>query len=364
MTYERALQITKETDTFYVKYDEVEGQEVAIFDYRFANYGVFERYDAFKLRGLTFVKWEYDWLVDSLLPKFFNVNETATTMYDSIKDKKISHIGPKEDGSLISFVYFANDRIRAKSKTSFNSDQAKMAQEIIENDEVLYESIRKDLIHGLTPIFELVGPDNKIVLDHYQKNELIPLMRVRTCDGYIEMHDTKSCSYTIEELLKMQSEVKDQEGWVATFEDGQMVKFKTDWYFRQHKLIGPDAWAENNLVESIVAKEIDDMISTLKVESDQRSKLIEIVENVETFMNTMIRSVKEQKDIVFQENRKEYALQNKHKYWFHIAMTCFSRNNWSEENIEGMVKDYVLKRCRKQELAKSFLDEVKILSKI
>jgi RNA ligase len=357
MTYEKALKITKQTDAFYVKYDEVEGQKVAIFNYRFATYQDFEKYNAFALRGLTFVQWSNGtWKKFSLLNKFFNINETEVTQVNKLLSKEIVNIAPKEDGSIISFVMFENGKIRAKSKASFTSEQAILAQKLFEEDECLQNNIQYSLMCNETIIFELVGPDNRIVLDHYTSNHLIPLVTVDSNSGDIIKFHTNNISYSLEDIINLQETEENIEGWVITFKNNFVVKAKTNWYFDKHKLIGPDAFAEHNIIEKIVNAQIDDMLSALNIDSDKHKEVMKIVNTIDHFMNSIIEIVKSFEGKI--TNRKTFAMKYKSEVWFPFVMNCYSKNNWSEENIEELIKSYVLKRCRKLEIAKDFITEL------
>jgi hypothetical protein len=65
--------------------------------------------------------------------KFFNLNQTECSSYELVKEEKIKGIAYKEDGSIISFIKLPNNKILAKSKTSFESEQAIEAQKIYDN---------------------------------------------------------------------------------------------------------------------------------------------------------------------------------------------------------------------------------------
>lgn len=99
-------------------------------------------------------------------------------MYEDVKDKKILSVVDKCDGSIISFIKFSNNKVRAKSKMSFISDQAVIAQKVYENNKNLQKFIQETIDLGKTPIFELVGYSNYIVLNYTVESELI-LLQVR-----------------------------------------------------------------------------------------------------------------------------------------------------------------------------------------
>ena len=178
-TKEECDEIVKNSEAFYKAERVIEGQNVVIYDYRLASISDFVDNEAFELRGLCFVEQsDGSWKRNLLLNKFFNVGQTIGWMLEDVQDKKIVRVQNKEDGSILSFVKFENGKIRAKSKMSFESDQAVMAQEVYDNDEKLQEFIDECMKLDKTPIFELVGYNNCIVLNYEVASELI-LLQVR-----------------------------------------------------------------------------------------------------------------------------------------------------------------------------------------
>jgi len=358
----------------------VEGFNVCIYDYRLASISDFVNEEAFELRGYTFVENPEtgEWEGNILLNKFFNINQTTgeplvgiygagnkecegepnivcrknselyervmakairqyekvlepaqSWMYEDVKDKKIIGIANKEDGSIISFVKLPNGSIRAKSKTSFESDQAKMAQKILDNNFDLAKEILIMLDDGQIPIFEVVGPDNQIVLE-YQNTELV-LLQIRDYDGIYfgeKTLNTKSAlmgvrlaeqfdmtTYygedTLDRLLIAKETNQDNiEGWVITFEDGQMAKIKTDKYIQLHGLIGPDAFRENLLIQTILDGNMDDVIAQL-VPGEKKDRMVDMDRKVVKDYNHLCNEFKSLRGTYFgeyREDRKKFAL--------------------------------------------------------
>jgi T4 RnlA family RNA ligase len=192
-TKEQCDEICDNTDAFYKAERVVEGQNVVIYDYRLASISDFVNNNAFELRGLCYIEQDNGtWKRNLLLNKFFNHGQTEGWQADDLKDKKIVRVQNKEDGSILSFVKFSNGKVRAKSKMSFESDQAKMAQELIDkkvynerteklSDNNYLQFINDCFTANLTPVMELVSPENQIVLE-YQNTELI-LLQIRRNDG-------------------------------------------------------------------------------------------------------------------------------------------------------------------------------------
>jgi hypothetical protein len=132
-TYQQALEMvySKGELVFYETKLVLEGYNISIFNYRLTQYNDFiepvegKNYNAFELRGLTFVFNKDGSLFKRylLMNKFFNINQVTQSLYNNVKNKKIKSIYNKEDGSLISFIKLPNNNIVAKTKMGFKQFQ-------------------------------------------------------------------------------------------------------------------------------------------------------------------------------------------------------------------------------------------------
>lgn len=78
LTKEECDLIVENSEAFYRADREVEGCNVAIYDYRLASLSDFTDNKAFELRGLCFVEQEDgSWQRNLLMNKFFNVNQCS-----------------------------------------------------------------------------------------------------------------------------------------------------------------------------------------------------------------------------------------------------------------------------------------------
>jgi T4 RnlA family RNA ligase len=256
---------------------------VSIFNYRLTTYNDFVTYNAFELRGLTFI-FNADGSVYKrflLMEKFFNVNENESTLFDIIKNKKVNSVYLKEDGSIISFIELPNGKIVAKSKTSFESDQAIMAQKLFENNPNINEFVKDCLSKDLSAVFEYVGPMNRVVVK-YDNSDLI-LLRLRdnkngkylSIDGY-DISKPMSFKFSLNDLISLKSSLEGIEGWIVEFTDGQKAKIKTDWYHSLHRILTDYSNREDYLIDLILDEKIDDVLSVLDYGSESR-KFVDLV---------------------------------------------------------------------------------------
>jgi len=116
--------------------------------------------------------------------KFFNYGQTGAPEISSEDEVRVTR---KEDGSLgIGWYYYhdGNENYGIATRGSFMSPQAIHATEILSGD--LEYDIWDSYSRDETEIFEIVYPENRIVLDYKGRDELIPLGTVGNESGLIE----------------------------------------------------------------------------------------------------------------------------------------------------------------------------------
>ena len=377
ITREDAQNIVATSDAFYASERVVEGQLVEVYDYRLASYSDFfpeGEPHRLELRGLTFVLNPVSmvWERNLLLNKFFNYGQGKDWMPEDFESKQILRVQDKLDGSVISFVKFANS-IRAKSKTSFDSDQAKMAQTYYESSEDLQNLVAYCFTHELTPIFELTSPDNQIVLE-YTETKLV-LLQVRRNDGtYLLSFDelplgniaiAKTFNLTLDDMLHIKKTSTDNiEGFIVTFVDDvygiKMAKIKTDHYLTLHHLIGPDAFKENTLIESILNETIDDVIAYVQ-DGVKKAKITELANKLQHYLNHHIKHVGgllHEFNEVHNKDRKTFAIKYKQDSMFSVVMRCINVTDDLESAIKTHVKEYVSKQCKTLSSSKEFIANI------
>ena len=165
------------------------------------------------------------------LPKFFNHYEIK----GQIPSDEIE-VYEKLDGSLIIMAFFNGEPFFC-TRGSFTSEQAIKAEEI-------YFKKYKDLVidQDYTYCFEVIYPQNKIVIDYDKEEDLFLLAKINTKTGMEE--SIYNCGLrcvsqfegnkTIEELKAM--EKHNEEGFVVKFPQinfRMKIKFKN--YIEQHK---------------------------------------------------------------------------------------------------------------------------------
>lgn len=172
--------------------------------------------------------------------KFFNWLE------DGRKSRgHIVTIAEKMDGSL-GILYRHNGEYYIATRGSFDSEQAIWATEHLRKNHDL-----SNLKDSVTLLFEIIYPENRVVLDYGERADLTLLaIRNRHTGDYLPFFGSVYATgnffgfalpkvYTfndVETILAKTGEIED-EGYVVEFSDGERFKFKGDRYLELHKLI-------------------------------------------------------------------------------------------------------------------------------
>ena len=170
--------------------------------------------------------------------KFFNIEENRHTPTENFE------VYEKMDGSL-GILFFYEGKWVVATRGSFTSPQSVKARELLDTKYNL-ESIPK----GYTTLFEIIYPENRIVVDYGDEEKLVVL-------GMTNRFNGKELDY--ESLVNMHSEsgipvvkrydgIKDYstlkgmiesnaEGFVVKFSNGDRMKIKGEEYLRLHKIM-------------------------------------------------------------------------------------------------------------------------------
>jgi|SRR3990167_2783386 len=175
-------------------------------------------------------------------PKFFNFGETEETKPEKLP-AEVPQITEKVDGSL-GIQYYAGNKVCIATRGSFTSDQAIWATHWIQEKGL----IREDFAEGYTYLYEIIYPDNRIVVDYGSREELILLAMIETETGEEANIDNEMANLPISTVKKYKESIEEiitqlptldanNEGFVARYSNGLRVKMKGDEYKRLHKIL-------------------------------------------------------------------------------------------------------------------------------
>lgn len=266
-------------------------------------------------RGMTF--YPDGRIAARTMHKFFNVNEREETMSYNIDWSKVTRIMDKRDGSMITPVLLPDGTIKCKTKKSFDTKEASLADSIIAATPGGREWLLEFLQKGYTVTFEVTSPKYPIVLQ-YKKDELVLLhIRENTTGGYLsgEVLECLNCPFPVVQDIKEQfmephmdmgcfasdrvswhkleeaaANTEGIEGWVIQFENGDMMKVKTKWYIDLHHSVTFTRWRD--IARTVCEDKADDLKAAfatvgrstepvIKVERQIKSRLAQLREEVE-----------------------------------------------------------------------------------
>ena len=166
--------------------------------------------------------------------KFFDMEEGKHTPTSEFE------VYEKMDGSLGIFFYYNGEPVFA-TRGSFTSDQAIKGREILNK-----YNWKQGTYEGYTYLFEIIYPENRIVVDYNGLEELVVLGVIETATGkecnYDEMANEDFILVKKYDGIKDYSTLKsmianDAEGYVIRFSNGDRMKIKGEEYLRLHKIM-------------------------------------------------------------------------------------------------------------------------------
>jgi len=345
-SYQDCIEICEKSDgIFYESKFFIDGYNISMFNYRLCTYNDFVTYEAFEMRGLTFVFNSDGSLYKRflLMEKFFNINENESTLFDNIKDKKVKSVYLKEDGSIINFIELPNGKIISKSKMSFESEQALMGQKLFESNENINTFVKDCISKDLVPIFEYVSPTNRVVVKYDSSNLVLLRLRDNKTGEYLSIDDydvskPMSFKFTLKDLMNIKDSLESIEGWIIEFSDGQKIKVKTDWYFSLHRILTDYSNREDYLIDMILNEKIDDVLSVLDYGSESRL----FVEGVLDTTNRKFHEISNEIDKVlstYDGDKKLFALEYKdHKLFGLMTQVIIGKDKMD------LIKEFILKK--------------------
>lgn len=155
------------------------------------------------------------------------------------EDAPLFWFSNKEDGSLGILYREPTGRPAIATRGSFESDQAIKATELLHASGMAY--VYDEWIDsGYTPLFEIIYPENRIVLDYGGIEELVLLGYIHIETGAfmppIRVRDGNRDVATMHDLL-MNLSRPNSEGWVAWLDPYKAVKIKQADYVELHRIV-------------------------------------------------------------------------------------------------------------------------------
>lgn len=200
--------------------------------------------------------------------KFFNLGEG-----DRWPKSSLISVTEKLDGSL-GILYRYKDEYRIATRGSFDGKQALWATEFLRRYDL------RDLPEDVTLLFEIVYPDNRIVVDYGAREDLV-LLGVRSRymgDDYqpadvakyaqrfgFHLPTVHSDIVSIDDALERAKTLDGgAEGWVLRFQDGTRFKVKGARYLEIARLIAH--LSRKHVIEAMAGGSLDSWLTLLPEE--------------------------------------------------------------------------------------------------
>ena len=293
--------------------------------------------------------------------KFFNVNEVDNTMEDKIQEKltKANYIllTEKKDGSTIIVTKDKDYGVFITTNGMFENEQVSVAKDLMQNT---YTNFENGLRIGYTYVFEIVYPENSIVVNYGQERSLtlIGLRNLET--GRLLSYDKmksfakeigtpviESVQFTsVDELLALSSGLinANKEGWVLRIENNEeqfLTKIKLKEYFELHRCIVSTNL--NTLFPLVINNTYDDYLPTLSNDSKIvfLKKIMDILEN----LNEIEDKANKKRLEIERFSKEEISLIKKdknHPQYKEVIEFIIYLNNNCFTIVDKMVKNYFL----------------------
>lgn len=254
--------------------------------------------------------------------KFFNLGEEYPHEIPNTSFK----VYEKLDGSL-GILYWVNDKPYIASRGSFSSDQSIVANEILYSN---YSHFFPKLDRTKTYLFEIIYPENKIVVNYGQTKDLVLLATIDTYSGKEEEID-QSLGFPVASLHSIESYEyfksvgrKNAEGFVLVYDNGFRLKVKHEEYVKLHKIVTqltPKAIWEYYYLDKV--NDLDNLIKDIPDELYPKIKEIrnEIEYKYNQILNECLSVYKEF------ETRKETALYFQKQKYPNVLFSMLNKNN-------------------------------------
>lgn len=318
--------------------------------YQFMDSKTFDTPEAIEARGIAFD--QSGKIISRPLHKFFNLGEKEHLSLDNLRNQnnQIVRYFDKIDGSMIASAHL-NGQLRWRSKKTFTSDVAQLAAKISPEGSNVYDFADELARRGYTAVFELTHPDARIVVKYNEPQMRLLHVRHNITGEYVMLdpnHDVHNMIedfgialvkpfdfQSIDEAVSSLTDMQNQEGYVAQFLNGDMVKFKCPWYLRLHRSI--TFLRERDIAVAALHENLDDVKNALREAGVDLSS----VEEVETRLKNRLIGIRDEVSGVYESDRhldrKSFAQKHMNHPYFGLLMSQYSGkepdiSGWFEKN--------------------------------
>ncbi len=261
--------------------------------------------------------------------KFFNLGEHKPEEIPSLPFE----VFEKMDGSL-GILYWIGDDPFIATRGSFKSDQAKHATKLLYNE---YSNLFHLIDRESTYLFEIIYPDNRIVVDYKGLDELILLTVIDNKTGEERLDEigfqvVKQFSGEDDLNSLLDFEEDNKEGFVIRFSNNFRIKVKFAEYVRLHKIM-------TNISNVVIWEYLSQGRPLAELIEGVPDEFYEYVKETSKGLQHSFDSILEECQQVFKvlDSRKETALYFQKQIYPHVLF-CLLDNKKPDKIIWKLVR--------------------------
>lgn len=305
--------------------------------------------------------------------KFFNLNEREETKIENLDFSQHHVILEKLDGSMVTPIPTDEyQEIRWGTKMGITDGFADMVEDFVYFNPQYEEFALECIELNMTPIFEWCSRKSRIVVDHPEDRLVLTAIRGLYDGDYMPYENmvefaeeygvdvVRAYEGTVENIMELARTQVEGEGWVIRFDDGHMLKVKTDAYCAIHKAKSMIT-SEKAVLECIVNAGIDDLLPILyKEDADKlRSFNTAFWEEVEKTINMVSFDYSLSRSLY--QSKKDYAIATQSS---DPIRRSFIFKLWDSDgfwNVRAKVSELVINRIKSSLSSNRKLDENRAL---
>lgn len=240
------------------------------------------------------------------LPKFFNLEELEKDQLPRLPFE----VYEKLDGSL-GILYFLDGVPYIASRGSFDSRQARKANSLLYGK---YRGSLNRLNEAHTYLFEIIYPENRIVVDYGAEEQLVLLAVIETATGgekdLPDIGFPRAARYEWNTPIGKLKEWKqaNHEGYIVRFSNGFRLKVKLERYLELHRI-----------VTGISTKSIWESLSAGK---DLKELLEVLPDEYYDWVKVEVRNLRAAYDAIEQQCKKDFRVLQDRKQTARYFSTC------------------------------------------
>ena len=288
-------------------------------------------------------------------PKFHNWGEFPES------DKKLDFSKPhtitqKLDGSCIFPIYMPDGSYELGTRAGI-TDVSKMADRWMKSNENRFGAydrfIKTCQRNNVTPIFEYCSRENRVVLDFPETKMVLTGARWMYDGSYIDRdrliiisdhfhiplvsQQSSSTNESFTSLRKYVGDLVGDEGIVIQFEDGHMIKIKSDDYCLKHKALDSLKFEKDVLLLALEGK-IDDVLPLLDDSAKKR-----VQSHTDAFLAAYIATTK----LIATAYEQVGNIESQKEFAFEIQDSKFKSFMFAYRGRKTEFADSLLEHCKK-----------------